>query len=353
MRKRLVALLLAIVVVICAMAVTAANGGICFVGINDSVPQYLSAAEAPYHKGGILYIPYTVFQTGPGGVAVSYNADKGSLALFTRAKRLVYDLEAGTVTDEAERVGKVEVAYKNGVLFVPATKALSHFGLTYTMLTSASGSPVLRITDGSQKLDNNTFIRKAETLISIILEQEQTSDEGSEQETQQRQEEPKHTGPVTVYPVFAGEAVSDQTLSLLKDMSVHAVFFVTKEQIRQDSELIRRIYVSGHRIGLTVQAEEPNIQQALEETNQALDHILFFKTLLVLLPPGAPELPQYAVFRDNGGQPALDDLLNDGKQPHLLIYRTDPSFALQRLQQEGAYMPMLLETTYIPGVSAK
>lgn len=353
MKKRILSLALLIVIVAAILPGARGTGGICFIGVNDSVPQYLSAGEAPYYKGGALYIPYTVFNTGVGGVAVSYNVGNNSLVLFTRAKRLVYDLSAGTLTDENEKVSKVDTAHRNGVLFIPAAKALSHFGLSHAMLTSAAGSSVLRITDGSQKLDNTTFIRKAETLISIILEQEQkTTEKDSQPNGEKENEQQAPTGPVTVYFALAGEAVSEQNLELLERMGVSAAFFLTQQQMLQDKELVREIYTSGHQIGLAVEEGETDIAAALREANETLDQIVFFKTLMVLLPAGAVDMPQYAGFRERAIQVSVDDLLKDTTTAHFLVYRTDPSFILQRLHQEGAQLPQLLETSQIPGITS-
>lgn len=351
MKRRLIAVTLIILLIVASIPVAHGSGSICFIGINDSVPMYLSAAEAPYYKGGSLYVPYTVFNAGAGGVAVSYNAEKGSLALFTRAKRLVYDLNAGTVTDEAQRVTKVDFAFKNGILFIPATKATSHFGLTATMLTSLSGNPVLRLTDGSQQLDNNTFIRKAETLIDIILESEEGSSNTSPGQPG-NDEGQTPSGPATVYVAVAGDAVSEQSLNALIAANVRAVFFLTSEQILQQRDLVRKIYAAGHQIGLAADANA-DPEQTLQAANEALDQVLFHKTLLVLLSGGTSELPQYAVFREWGSRTNVESALENTQSPQLLVCRGDVHGAVQKLRQTNAYMPQLMETSQIPGVSTK
>lgn len=353
MKKRIGALMLFLVLIMMLIPVAQGSGTVCFVGVNDSVPMYLPGSEAPYYKGGTLYVPYTVFNASPGGIAVSYNVDKGSLVLFTRAKRLVYDLNAGTVMDETEKGGRVEVVYRNGVLFIPAQRAVSHFGLAATMLTSASGSPVLRFTDGSQKLDDSTFIRKAETLIAIILDQQSPdrSPDGQKEDSDRQEEEPVAV-PTAVYLAFAGDAVSAQTLQTLSTMKVYAAFFLTQQQIEADPSLVREIYAQGHQVGLTVLSEETDPEQALKNANDALDRVLFCKSLMVLLPGTAQDLPQYAVFREWPGQ-TLDTVLENGDAVRLLVCRTDAAMVLQKMLQEGVFTPQLMETTRIPGVSTR
>ncbi|MBQ9967764.1 MAG: polysaccharide deacetylase family protein [Oscillospiraceae bacterium] len=349
-KRALAVVLLAAVVIACIPAASGA-GTVCFIGINDSVPLYLSANEVPYYKGNLLYVPYTVFQSGLGGIAVSYNIEKGSLVLFTRAKRLVYDLEAGTLTDEAQKVSNVNVVYKNGILFIPVAKAASHFGLTATMLTSDSGSPVLRFTDGGQKLDDATFIRKAENLISIILAQEGTGQNDEVGKGSETEPEEHDAGPATIYLAFAGEAVSAQTLGALNDMKISAAFFVTAEQIEAAPDLIRAIYAQGHHIGITAAPEDGDIETALQAADRALDRVLFFKSITALVSSNEYTTETYAVFKERNGLDTIDAVLEKAQTPQLFVCRTDAAVVLQTLLQEQAYLPKLHETTYIPGIS--
>lgn len=352
MKKRMVSLLLLVTLVLLMLPGVTGAGALFFVGVNDSVPMYLSAAEAPYYKNGQLYAPYTVLNAGAGGIAVSYNADKESLALFTRAKRLVYDLNAGTLTDENQKTSKVECVFKNGTLFIPINKAASHFGLSVTLLTGASSCPILRLTDGSQTLDNETFIKKSATLINIILEQEESNAAGKESGEGKQEEPQTDAGPATVYFAVASDAVSRQTLQMLNDWHISATFFVTAGQIAEQKDLLRDIYASGHQIGLTVEEGETDYAQALQLANEALDNTLFFKTVLALLPGNAPEQPQYAVFREWAAAP-IETVLEKKDAPQLFVCRADAAFVLPKLRAADAQMPLLLETSQIPGVSTK
>lgn len=351
MVKRVLAFILLAAVMFACIPAASGAATICFVGINDSVPLYLSSNEVPYYKGNLLYAPYTVFQAGLGGIAVSYNSEKGSLVLFTRAKRLVYDLEAGTLTDEAQKVSNVNVVYKNGILFIPVVKAASHFGLTATMLTSTSGSPVLRFTDGGQTLDNATFIRKAENLISIILAQEENDQNDETGQGAETEQEERDTGPATVYLAFAGDAVSEQTLETLKNLNISAAFFLTKAQIESAPMLVREIHSQGHHIGITSDSEELDVEAALQAANQALDRVLFFKSITALVSSNEYVTENYAVFKERADLDTIDAVLEKAQTPQLFICRTDAVAVLQRLLQEQAYMPKLRETTYIMGVS--
>ena len=351
MKKRITAVLLIVIVLFVSVPYAQGADGICFIGINDSVPMYLPAEHAPYYKGSVLYIPYTVFNAGPGGVAVSYNSDKGSLALFTRAKRLVYDLNEGTVTDEAAKVGRVDVVYRNGMLFIPASRAISHFGLSAVMLTGTSGNPILRITDGSQQLDNATFIRKAGTLISIILEQQDDSDKMQHGTAIPENDDPSGAGPTTIYLAIAGEAVNEQTLLALEQNGIYASFFLTKQQIMENADLVRKIYAAGHMVGLTVETSEENYEIALSEANMHLDRVIFSKSLMVLLSRGGEELQQYAVFREWAMQTNIDEVLKNSEALQLVVCRSNADYVIRQIVRSGARTMQLVETSAIPGVS--
>ena len=91
--------------------------------------------------------------------------------LFTRARRLIFDLAEETVQDEDGNVSTVSVSYRGGVLYVPLGLCASHFGLSTSMLTSAGGYTVLRFTTGSQVYEDSLFIEKAENLIAYRIAQ--------------------------------------------------------------------------------------------------------------------------------------------------------------------------------------
>ena len=112
MKKCLVVLFMSLVLVVTMLPGVRASGLICFVGINDTIPISLPAEEAPYYSGGTLYIPYTAFNANPNGVVISNNVDQKTLVLFTRNSRLVYDLEADTVTDEENKTYRCKYCEK-------------------------------------------------------------------------------------------------------------------------------------------------------------------------------------------------------------------------------------------------
>lgn len=345
MKKRFTALLLSALLFLTLLPGVRASGLICFVGINDTIPISLPAEEAPYYSGGTLYIPYTAFHSNPNGVAVSNNVDQKTLVLFTRNSRLVYDLDAETVADEDNKTTKVSILYKNGVIFIPAVQAASHFGLSVTLLTSETGCPVLRFTNGQQVYSNDKFVEKAENLIHHILEhnakQEAMEQESTESEIEEEvEEEPEDHGPATVYLTFAGDAVSEATLAYLDGLELHAGFFLTEKQFLENKDLVRAIYAAGHTIGLTVEEGETDVEAALIAANDAMDRVLFCKTAHVLL-PGETQLQGTYVTRIqqiHTLQTDEDGLVHENV-PIFYVCRGDVASILTLLRETNTVMP--------------
>ena len=113
MNKRWTALVLALLMLCAAVLPASAAGAddLFFVAVNDSIPLTITGAKPHYAATG-LYVPYTVFDAAPGGVAQAYNAAEQTLVLFNRSGRLVFDLDSGTVTDESGAVSDVLTSAK-------------------------------------------------------------------------------------------------------------------------------------------------------------------------------------------------------------------------------------------------
>ena len=153
----------------CLCVPVSADGELFFVAVNDTIP--LTLTVFPTYSGGTLYVPYQVFDSQPCGVTPSYNQTRQTYVLFNRSRQMLFDLAAGTVSDESGSVSTANVLYRSGILYLPLTFCASHFGLKTTMLESAGGYQVLRFTDGSEVYDDSLFIEKAENLIAYRVQQ--------------------------------------------------------------------------------------------------------------------------------------------------------------------------------------
>ena len=115
--KRLFCIVLSLILCLTLCTPALAEGDLLFVAVNDSIPLTLTAL--PYESSSGIYVPYTAFDASPGGVIPAYNAQAQTFVLFTRQRRLVFDLAEGTVTDQDGNVKTVSTTFRGGMLYVP------------------------------------------------------------------------------------------------------------------------------------------------------------------------------------------------------------------------------------------
>ena len=149
----------------------------------STTPFPLTLSIFPTYSGGTLYVPYQVFDSQPCGVTPSYNQARQTYVLLSRTRQMIFDLAAGTVSDESGSVSTANVLYRGGILYLPLTFCASHFGLKTTMLESAGGYQILRFTDGSEVYDDSLFVEKAENLIAYRVRQNQSGSQSPERPT--------------------------------------------------------------------------------------------------------------------------------------------------------------------------
>lgn len=288
MKKKLLAVLLLAALLLAALPCGAAAAPF-FVAVNDTIPLTLSSNVAPYAEGGLLMLPHTAFGVKNLGITPSYNAAGGTLALFSRTQRLVFDFAADTVTDEDGNVSPIVLTVRDGVVYLPAVMCASHFGVTVSYLTSQSGYKIIRFTNGSQMYDHDLFVQKAETLISYRVqqyldEQNKAGDPAAPEAPKPSTSEPANPDEKAprVFLAVENAANMENALLVLTAQRVPAVFFLTHDEIRENPELVIAIASAGFPIGLTAGKTE-DASAALEQANAALDALLQQKTLLALL----------------------------------------------------------------------
>ena len=108
-RRRILSLLLIVAMLACLCVPVSADGELFFVAVNDTIP--LTLTVFPTYSGGTLYVPYQVFDSQPCGVTPSYNQTRQTYVLFNRSRQMLFDLAAGTVSDESGSVSTANVLY--------------------------------------------------------------------------------------------------------------------------------------------------------------------------------------------------------------------------------------------------
>lgn len=349
-KKRLLALILLAALILCLLPGAHGLSPLCFVADNDSVPLVLSGGENPFYSGGKLYIPYNSFDASPNGVGASYNTEKNTLVLFNSSQTLIFDLKNKTYTDSQDKSYDVELVYRGGTLYVPANVA-SRFGLSVTLLFSRYGYSIIRFTNGEQVYDDGTFVAQAENLIDRAVTEYERNSSFYQQNSGGLSDLPLDetktpVNPVHVYMAFVSEAVSQETLDMLTAMSANGAFFLTEEQILSNKELVRAIYAAGHTIGLTVAPGEPDVADALKRANDALDLVLFHRSVFVLLPYGTNlQTKSYCVLPEPSAKTA-EEVLRASQGQHLFVVRSNAPGVIADFVEGGAALHLLLETSF-------
>ena len=365
MPRRLLCLLLALLVAALLMLPAAGAGQLAFVAVNDTIPLTLSGGELPFFSDGMLYVPYTIFNSTSLGFYPSYTPDNGTLTLFSRNQRLVYHLSEGTVTDENQQVRYIPAISRSGTIFLPAALSANHFGVQVSELTSRGGYTVIRFTNGSQVYDDALFLEKAENLISYRVEQFEASSQPSTDPpvpetpvtppTTPSEEVPggaesTEEEPARIYLAVVDGATMEPLLDTLRQENLQAAFFLTAEEILEYDALVRRMAAEGHTVGLTC-GEEDDAALGLQAANDALDRVLGRKTLLALVPEGTDtsELEQsYCLFQQSAVRLTAAEAAQAHGEARLLVGDgTVIADGLGILQEAGCTFGLLTETTAV------
>lgn len=346
--RRWICFLLCLVLTVCLCAPALADGELFFVAVNDTIPLTLSVF--PTYSGGTLYVPYQVFDSQPCGVTPSYNQAKQTYVLLSRTRQMIFDLAAGTVSDESGSVSTANVLYRGGILYLPLTFCASHFGLKTTMLESAGGYQILRFTDGSEVYDDSLFVEKAENLIAYRVRQSQSGSQSPERPTDrpnsgsQGTQEPSAAKkkPATVYLAFTGSETMRASMAALETYKLHGTFFLTEAEILADPSLVFELLAAGHSIGITAGEDDADLSGALTRANDALCALTCQKTLLALLPAEAEAPDSYCVFHAPSSPVSAADAAAS-ETAHLLVCSENTEADLYTLFSAEARVLQLLE----------
>ncbi len=347
MKRKWIVLLVVIAMLLGMLPGVQGLSPLCFVATNDSVPLILYGGENPYYSSGKLYIPHNAFDANPNGVGVSYDTEKNTFLLFSRGQTLIFDLKARTYKDSLGKTYNTDIVYRGGVVYLPASIA-GHFGLSVTLLFSRYGYPIVRFTDGEQVYDDGTFVAQAENLINRAVEEYERNSQNSsgDQNDAVNREDDDPQNKTNVYLSFAGEAVNRNTLDMLTRAGASGAFFLSADQILTDRELVRDIYAAGHTVGVTVSPEEWDVPAAIDNANDALDQVLFCRSVFVMLPRGMTyQTESYRVLNEPAAM-SVEDVLQAPETEHLYVVRSGAVEAISAFVDGGAALLRLRETSF-------
>ena len=279
------------------MPASAAN--IYFVGLNDNVPP-MTAGNMPFWSGGVLYVPYTVFDANLNGSHVnlglhtSYNRVDNTVTLFNLRQMLVFNMNDGTCRDDMTgAVYSSRAVMRNGRPYLALNMVCSFFNLeySYNQLPYISQGYLVRIKSTDVVLDDVRFIDAAQELINIRLREYTRS--LSSAATTTPDTDPVEPDPpaepdgvnTAVYLAFRFERTAGlaETLDAMDSGGYSALFFLTPRLLEEEGDLVRRILGTGHSLGVLADGEG-DTEELLERGRQAVERAAHTRTTLACVP---------------------------------------------------------------------
>lgn len=275
---------------------------ICFVALNDNIPP-ISGDTIPIWSGGVLYVPYTIFDrtlVNNVDLGVYVSRSSTSVTLWNMRQILVFDLVTGACWDDisGEVFDYARAIVRNGRPYVPLQMVCDFFGLSCSYINLPQGDMV-RIKSSDVGLNDAEFVDAAGDLINRRLReysQSLTPDPTPAVPSDPPQtnlgddpEEETPTGSVSTYLAFACESGAGigEILDTLDGRDVYALFLLTPQVIAEEGDLVRRILGTGHSLGILAQGTGLEQTRALlEEGNQLLEALVRTRTTVACVPEG-------------------------------------------------------------------
>lgn len=305
--KNKVGLTLVLVLLVGMLSPARAAGSIYLTAVNENLLE-LTTDTMPTWSGGVLYVPYTVFDGSYTGINLwissSYRREEGTVTLFSLQQTVVFDLNRGTsynpITEESLS-GKAIL--RNGKPYVPVAMVCSLFGLTYSVIEIDEGY-IVRIKSSGVVLSDAVFVDSAQNSIRSRLRDYYQANQSQPtpgvlpptyENTTTDEPEPDITVPddpvdEDVIPTYLAFRCEDtQGLSAILDAldsrSQRAVFFFEGDGLLREDDLLYRILGSGHSVGLIAQGRSASAtRRLLEQANETLAQVGYTRTSIALVP---------------------------------------------------------------------
>lgn len=299
MKKRLTALLCAVVLSLSLIPARAINvGDVYFTSVND-ILRPLTVDTMPTWVNGVLYVPASTFDSTVTGVDLglycSQSSTNNTVTLYTLKQMLVFDLSRGTAYDQHSGQGvSARAVNRNGRIYLPVEAVCNFFGLEDSYNYTQHGY-LVRIKNEAAWLNDADFIDAASVPMASSLQELLRSQQSPalppitpddpHAPPQIDEEQPKARVQVCMaFRCQTGEGL-ERILVELDSRNSKGIFFFAPEQIIQLDDLVRRVVGSGHCIGVLAQegAVEEN-RRVLARGNELLGHVARTGATAALVP---------------------------------------------------------------------
>lgn len=307
MKKRLTALLCAVILCLSLVPARAINvGDVYFTAVNNNLLP-LTMDTMPTWVNGVLYVPASTFDSTVTGVDLglycSQSSTNNSVTLYTLKQMLVFDLSRGIAYDQHSGQSlSARAVNRNGRIYLPVETACDFFGLEDSYNYTQYGYLIrIRGKNDTAWRNDADFIDAASVPMASRL-----------QELLRSQQTPAPPPPAADPPVIPDEPPAppsgnvdqpktrgqiclafrcetgdglEQILDRLDARNVRGIFFFSPEQIAQQDTLVRRAAGSGHSIGILAQGNTvEESRQTLTRANELLGHVVRMGATAALVP---------------------------------------------------------------------
>ena len=165
MKRRMLALVCAVVMLICSVPVRAiTEADIYFTSVNDHLLP-LTADTMPTWVGNKIYVPATVFDSNSTntklGIYCRQSSTSNTVTLYTLNQTLVFDLIKGNAYDQnTKEPFSYRAVNRNGRIYLPVDGVCDFFGLSDTYTYTRYGY-LVRIRNENSYLDDERFVDAA------------------------------------------------------------------------------------------------------------------------------------------------------------------------------------------------
>lgn len=294
MRRKLMALLCAVLLTVqMASPAARAAGIVYFTAVNEVVLE-LTDATMPFWSNGYLYVAGTMFTAKELGTGYFYNSTKKLAVVYSLqmpSYALFFSMTENSVEDGDGNSYSPAGILKNGTIFLPVSLVANFFGLSYTSNKVSNGynGYVIRVCSDSAMLSDRVFIDAAPPKLTQRYNEYLASREAAssgQTSTGNSSSTAQTAGQQTVYLCFRAWD-QENTAALLNELDAqgaHGTFYMTAAEVGASGDLVRRITATGHQIGIAADASgDGTVTEQLRQGNEKLWQAAGVKTRLCLL----------------------------------------------------------------------
>ncbi|MBP8641091.1 MAG: hypothetical protein KBI01_09390 [Oscillospiraceae bacterium] len=247
MQRRIIAIVLVMVLILSVPFVVTASAdssGLCFTATNDNL---LELDNMTAFVNGVPYVPAKAFSTF--GIYYDYFDSSSTALLYTGTKQIFFELTTGNTKDSFGTTYSASAVFKYGQVYLPVPWMCKYFGLSYQYISGTGYGDVLRIKNGSEVLTDSLFFDAATfTMRTRYNDYFGKSDPASPTPSPTPSTNTQNDN-ASVSLCFIG-LPSEKILDSFDDYALKACFFITAEEAAASPDIVRRIYGSGHSLGI-------------------------------------------------------------------------------------------------------